>query len=128
MHRAIPFHIKAVAVSDDKSLAQYANQVARTLTYTQRGTEPDPPEGKVLVLVAQQSGDKVISIDPGYLKPWEPVVDGEVLVICGVLKGIKGMVKAQVGDRWVITFTVDDESQDREFAQKDIVGLERQTR
>ena len=55
-------------------------------------------------------------------------MDGEVLVICGVLKGIKGMVKVQVGDRWVIAFTVDNESQDREFAQKDIVGLERQTR
>ncbi len=65
MHRAIPFHIKAVAASDDKSLAQYANWVARTLTYTQCGTEPDPPEGKVLVLVAWRSGDKVISIDPG---------------------------------------------------------------
>ena len=98
------------------------------MTLAQRGSEPDPPEGKVLVLVAQRLRDKVIAIDPGYLKPWEPVVEGEVLVIRGGLKGVRGMVKARVGDRWVVTFTVDDEAQDREFVERDIIGLERQKR
>ena len=127
-YRAIPFYVKGDAASDDKSLAQYANRVARTVTLAQRGSEPDPPEGKVLVSVARRSRDKVIAIDPGYLKPWEPVVEGEVLVIRGGLKGIRGMVKARVGDRWVVTFTVDDEAQDREFVERDIIGLERQKR
>ena len=55
-------------------------------------------------------------------------MEGEVLVIRGGLKGVRGMVKARVGDRWVVTFTVDDEAQDREFVERDIIGLERQKR
>lgn len=123
--RAIPFYIR-VAASDNKSLAKYSNLTARTRTLVDEflPEEANPPEGEVLVTVARRSGPKTFFIDPRYLAPWEPVVQGEVLVIHGPLKGIVGVAKAREGDQWTVTFKMGrDEFCDQVYEQKHIVGL-----
>jgi hypothetical protein len=118
-YRPIPFQIKGVGI--EKSLSRYAGCMVSTVIDCD--IIPDPPEGKVMVLVYRRSGNKMISIDPCYLVPWEPVVGGEVRIVRGPMQGVLGVTKARVGDRWVVTLTADNESVDREFAQKDIVAL-----
>ena len=48
--RCVPFQIRGVVASEDKSLAKYANCMARTVPLTER--KFDPPEGEVMVSVA----------------------------------------------------------------------------
>ena len=38
--------------------------------------------------------------------------------------GTTGVVKGREGEKWVVTFTVDDDSQDFVFTGKDIVPIE----
>jgi len=120
----MPFQIRGVVASEDKSLAKYANCMARTVPLTER--KFDPPEGEVMVSVARKAGPKIITVNPWYLVPWEPLVDGKVMVLHGLLWGVVGVLKAQNGDQCVVTFKVDDESRDMEFVQKDLAGLDGQ--
>src|SRR6266403_683580 len=77
----VPFQIRGVAALEDKSLAKYTNCTARTVPLAER--KFDPPEGEVMVSVARKAGPKIMTINPRYLVPWEPLVDGKVMVLRG---------------------------------------------
>src|SRR6266404_3553777 len=112
----VPFQIRGVAALEDKSLAKYTNCTARTVPLAEH--KFDLPEGEVMALVTQKAGLKIITINLWYLVPWESLVDGKVMVLHGPLWGVVGMLKTQNGNQCVVTFTVDNESQDMEFVQK----------
>jgi len=121
-HRPILLYIQGVLMLFKMALHQYSNSMARTVWQDQCNT--DPPEGEIMISMAWQLRINVISINPQYLTPWEPVVKGDVLVISGPRWGAVGVAKAQVGYQWEVTFTVGDGSRNEMFAQKDLAGLD----
>lgn len=122
LSRPITFYIRGVAASYDTSLAQYSNRTARTVPLSKCKIKPS--EDEIVVSVYSRSRAKEFSIKPQYLIPREPVLTGEVLVVGGQMRGMLGVVKAKVGDRWEVSFVVDKESRDEILDQKDLVGLD----
>jgi hypothetical protein len=60
-----------------------------------------------------------------FLKPWDPIVGGEVVIVRGKYIGTLGVAKEKVdGGQWVVTFTVDDESRDFAFMQSELAATE----
>ena len=70
------------------------------------------------------SHPKELSLCPNHLVPWVLVVSGEVIIITGEWLGAVGVAKEKKDKQWVVTFTVDNESWDRTFEEKDLAALE----
>ena len=83
-----------------------------------------PQEGEIIVSVVRRARTQQISIHPRYLVPWQPVDRCEVVITDGHWIGTMGVVKGREGEKWVITFTVDNDSRDFVFMGKDIVPIE----
>ena len=67
--------------------------------------------GDVVVEVNICNRKRQIALHTDCLKPWEPVVNGGVVVIKGKYIGTLGVAKEKIdGGKWLVTFTVDDES------------------
>lgn len=116
--RPIPFYIRPVG---EHSLHEYARSVARTVPLDQR---TDVREGEILVTVFKRSRPKVVSIHPKHLVPWEPIVGGEVIVTNGDWVGALGVVKERKDKCWVISITLDNESQDKIIEETDLAALD----
>jgi hypothetical protein len=122
--RPVPFHIRPLG---DKSLDRYAKSAARTVPLDRRQSDSDVRQGEILVTIRKRSIDKELSIHTNHLVPWVPVVSVEVIVITGAWLGAVGVAKEKKDKQWVVTFTVDDESRDVTFEEKDLAALERST-
>ena len=84
-----------------------------------------PKDGEVILSVFKCPRSKQVSIHPKFLTPWEPVRDGEVIVLNGPLFGTIGRVKEQREDgQWVVRFAIDNLQADYVFEGKDLTTVE----
>ncbi|KAI9465095.1 hypothetical protein BJY52DRAFT_1221185 [Lactarius psammicola] len=121
-HKCILFYIRRIRNSNDVKMHIYEGDAARTVPTDH--CKSLPREGEVTVNVIHHRRHQQISIDPIYLVPWVPVVGCDVVILNGPLRGAVGAVKESKGKDWIITFTVDDDSRDSLFEEKDLASLE----
>ena len=120
--KTIPFYIRNLHESSDRSLQAYARCTGRTVP-VDRCTST-PKDGELIVCVVKRSRLTQISIHPRFLVPWEPVVGGEVVVIKGECLGTQGVVKAREHPRSVVNFTFENDSWDVKFDDSDLATIE----
>lgn len=76
-------------------LDQYEGKTVRTLPIARRRSTPE--SGELIVNIIKRGRIKQLSINAGFLKPWEPVPNGEVVIIEGPLRGTVGKVHGITG-------------------------------
>lgn len=102
---------------------EFARSVARTVPLVQRNSEVR--EGEILVTVFKRSRPKIVSIHPRHLVPWEPALGGEVIVTNGDWAGAVGVAKEKKEKHWVISITLDNETQDKIIEERDLAALDK---
>jgi hypothetical protein len=119
----IVLYIHNMRKSADKSLRNLEGETGRTLPEQRRKVTPEA--GEIVVEVIIRNRKRQIALHTDCLKPWEPVVNGGVVVIKGKYIGTLGVAKEKIdGGQWVVTFTADDESRDFVFTQSDLAATE----
>ena len=106
----------------DGALEPYKGCMARSVPSEQ--CDSNPRDGEIIVSMTKKNRQKKLSMNPKYLMPLRPIVGGEVIVVSGVLLSAVGMAKAEQGQHWVVTFTMDGESVDQMIEEKDLAPLE----
>jgi len=100
----------------------YEGNPARTVPIDQRTSSPR--EGEIIVRTVKHARLHQLSIHLKYLVPWKPLVRSEVVILNGSMFGSVGVAKGREGNDWIVTFTVDDDSWDFIYEEKDITPLE----
>jgi hypothetical protein len=119
--KTIPFYIKHTH-SADGVLGAYKGCVARTVPLD--WCNSIPRDGEIMVSVIKRGHQKQISVWLMYLMPLGPIIGGKVVVLSGVLLGVVGVVKANQGKNWVVTFKTGDRLADQTLEDKDLAPLE----
>lgn len=120
--KTIPFYIKHTHNTGDSTIGEYGGCTARTVPIDRCTSVPR--KGEIIVNVLKSNRRKQLSIHPRYLLPWEPIIGSEVVILNGVSLGAVGVVKARQEKYWVVTLTLNDESRDLTFEEKDLATLE----
>ena len=108
--------------SSNRSLQTYEKATGRAIPVVNYNSPPN--EGKVILNVVKHGRSKQISVHPRHLFPWEPVVDGEVVIVKGAWLGTRGIAKIKQGNQWVVTFSIDNDVRDFVFKEMDLTVLE----
>ncbi|KAN0123693.1 hypothetical protein V8E53_015887 [Lactarius tabidus] len=89
--RCVPLNVSGVrgGVFD-----QYEGKTVRTMPIARHRLGLTPNSGELIVNTVKGGRIKQLSINAGFLKPWEPVPNGEVVVIEGPLCGTVGTVQS----------------------------------
>lgn len=90
--RCVPLSVSGVRGG---VLDQYEGKTVRTLPIARRRSTPE--SGELIVNIIKRGRIKQLSINAGFLKPWEPVPNGEVVIIEGPLRGTVGKVHGITG-------------------------------
>jgi hypothetical protein len=120
--RTLPFSFCNIHKAS-KELQDYARCMGRTIPMGHHTVTPK--DGEVILSVFKCPRLKQVSIHPKFLTLWEPVQDGEVVVLNGPLFGTIGHVKEQREDgQWVVHFAIDNLQADYVFEGKDLTTVE----
>ena len=117
--KCIPFIIRT---HGDQTLNDYEGKPARILPINKRTVTPH--EDEVIVRTMRRNRPIQISITPGNLDPWDPLVGCKVIVTGGLALGMVGKVKEEQGYDWVVTFMVGDDTRDLVFTRTELAILE----
>ena len=103
-------------------MRSYARCTGRTVPLNSRTSTPK--EGETILCMSRRARKTLISIDPRFIDPWEPVENDEAMVIKGPLLGSTGVVKSKVGSKRVVAFRVDNNTADYSFEEDELASLE----
>ena len=120
--KTIPFSIHNTHMSANRLLQPYKKATGWTIPAVRYDSPPN--EGKVILNIIKHGCSKQVSVHPRHLFPWEPIVGGEVVVVKGAWFGITSVAKVKTGNNWIITFSVDNDTQDFVFEEKDLTALD----
>jgi hypothetical protein len=126
LRKRIPFYIRGIRGSGDRSMDAYEGRVARTVPQTMSSSPPR--DGEVMVSVVRGVFPVQISIHPKFLVPWKPKQNSDVVVIDGSWAGSDGVVVGEDRGSYVVRFTANDnfgeESWDIQFDGNQLATLE----
>ena len=103
-------------------MRSYARCTGRTVPLNSRTSTPK--EGETILCVSRRARKTLISIDPRFIDPWEPVENDEAVVIKGPLLGSTGVVKSKDGSKCVVAFRVDNDTVDYSIEEGELASIE----
>ena len=124
----VPFDIRGVQNSDDRSLDKYEGLPARTLPADKWRSGPAAFEALVNVFVPGKRPRIVqVSIDPRFLVPWKPAAGSTVVVVdqYAIFFSLTGTVLRKDGDMFIVQFSDGGVPLERPFIVEQLAILER---